>query len=248
MGFGVMFKPNLMMCAILLTGYWLINNKNHKLILFNLAFAGACLLSVIMSHLILGDTCKWTDWLKQFNSIALTAHYTKDSLLSILLGYPAGSNHHIAAIALSIIIFVIMAGKYYLNPFSMLEISKVTPNSNIHDEEIVVFSLGNILYILISPLVHGQYFLLCLPLFIFFLNINFLKSLITEPTYLKIFFNLTTIFSLVILLSHPVRAWHFQKSHSDQAWNYFSCTILFANFIIYFLNSKRLNKIQPTIS
>jgi hypothetical protein len=202
LAFTVLFKPNTIFAAALLVGTWILLLEREKIAWFSLGGLIATAVAAWLPRHLFGDACSWDGWKQNFSSMALKPYWVRDSLPSLVFRTTNTVLHRTLTMLMIMGIFwIVMKG----SPAFRMAAKYKSGTAALWKRDAHIFSLGLGMSLLLDPLVHGQYFILVLPMAaLVFGDVDLLEKP-TEQEWIRVGF---TIAGLFLISLNPTVPWH----------------------------------------
>ena len=102
----------------------------------------------------------------------------------------------------------------------------------------LLFSLGLCTYILTDPFVHGQYFILVLPMAAILFGGSELPKGAKDWEWIKV---CGCVAGLLMITIHPLLRWHTFGTVEEHLWNYAGAATIFVLGIMHLMEMSRTN-------
>jgi hypothetical protein len=196
----VFFKPNLIYVAFFIGFARAVQIPWQKFKFELLGMGLGTLLSFIIPYLIFGNSCTWKSWYDCFPQAGFAYKYAKDSFPALLMGGPDLKIHFYASVILIL---------STLTPVMIYSYRKKLDHNNIVVSNYLLMGLGICVYILSSPMIHGQYFLLGIPLVLFVIRLLSPSIILTRKERISHYASLAIgAIAILLIIIHPRSSWH----------------------------------------
>lgn len=150
-----LFKPTVVVSLGLLGVAWVMGRELRRIVWTGVGFATAAVVGLYTPDLVLDGACQWSDWAPTFQSILNQRDFKSFSFLGLLLNSPPPD---FASKAMGLFLVAIPC-------WILLQVrDKFAALDDRWRRDFLLVWMGFGLHILASPMVHGHYFTLLLPL------------------------------------------------------------------------------------
>lgn len=166
LGLTLAFKPNIVFSVLMLCTFWLVNRRFKTFTLTSLGMAGGALLAFLLSSTFFGSIRIWLDWHRQLNIFVNDVlHFSDNYAIARMVwgSYGIKISPYLATFLLCAACGVVwMCRGPVTHPSSTG--GGHAENTNAHfNENLLMISIGLLIYLLSGPVVWGHYFICTIP-------------------------------------------------------------------------------------